>query len=195
MLASLFARRFPSELGHSSWLSQTNIQHSRGESERHFMDYNPKPCSRATLHLYNISPHPPHQWWWCQWWWPRLQLYSVAAFHCFFAIIERLPVVVSRRYLSICGKVISGRSSTAPYRSRKEQASAKLGQSVGPELLGSAGGAIFPGGEKVEGRARCWMRVKWMESQTFAGVKLQNTGTRITSGFGVQNKNKFRQSL
>lgn len=63
------------------------------------------------------------------------------------------PVVVSRRYLSICWKVISGRSSTAPYRSRNEQTSAKLGQSGGPELLSSTGAAIFPGGEKQEGRA------------------------------------------
>lgn len=65
------------------------------------------------------------------------------------------PVLVSRRYLSICGKVISGRSSAAPYRSRNEQTSAKLGQSAGPELLTTTGAAIFPGGEKQEGRARC----------------------------------------
>lgn len=65
------------------------------------------------------------------------------------------PVVVSRRYLSICGKVISGRSKAAPYRSRNEQTSAKLGQSAGPELLTTTGAAIFPGGEKQEGRARC----------------------------------------
>ena len=65
------------------------------------------------------------------------------------------PVLVSRRYLSICGKVISGRSSAAPYRSKNEQTSAKLGQSAGPELLTTTGAAIFPGGEKQEGRARC----------------------------------------
>lgn len=64
------------------------------------------------------------------------------------------PVVVSRRYLSICGKVISGRSSAAPYRSKNEQTSAKLGQSAGPELLITIGAAIFPGGENQEGRAR-----------------------------------------
>lgn len=64
------------------------------------------------------------------------------------------PVVVSRRYRSICGKVISGRSSAAPYRSRNEQTSAKLGYSAGPELLTTTGAAIFPGGEKQEGRAR-----------------------------------------
>ena len=72
------------------------------------------------------------------------------------ATTDLLPVVVSRRYLSICGKVISGRSSVAPYRSRNEQTSAKLGQSAGPELLTTTGAAIFPGGEKREGRARCW---------------------------------------
>ncbi|TKS80536.1 Glycerophosphodiester phosphodiesterase domain-containing protein 5 [Collichthys lucidus] len=89
---------------------------------------------------------------------------SCTAFHHFFApttatTTDHSPVVVSRRYLSICGKVISGRSSVAPYRSRNEQTSAKLGQSAGPELLTTTGAAIFPGGEKQEGRARCGMRL------------------------------------
>lgn len=47
---------------------------------------------------------------------------------------------------------MSGRSSAGPYRSRNEQTSAKLGHSGGPELLTTAGAAIFPGGEKREGR-------------------------------------------
>lgn len=65
------------------------------------------------------------------------------------------PVVVSRRYLSISGKVISGRSRAAPYRSKNEQTSAKLGQSAGPELRTTTEAAIFPGGEKQEGRGCC----------------------------------------
>ncbi len=88
------------------------------------------------------------------------------------ATADPLPVVVSRRYLSICGKVISGRSSAAPYRSRNEQTSAKLGQSAGPELLTNTGAAIFPGGERTGGEgslldATVCERNEWRERSSY----------------------------
>lgn len=92
------------------------------------------------------------------------------------------PVVVSRRYLSISGKVISGRSRAAPYRSKNEQTSAKLGQSAGPELRTTTEAAIFPGGEKQEGRGCCqdatvYAIERSTEGRTSTSVKLD--GSRV----------------
>lgn len=102
------------------------------------------------------------------------------------------PVVVSRRYLSICGKVISGRSSAAPYRSRNEQTSAKLGQSGGPELLNTAGAAIFPGGEKQEGRARLAAGMRLCANEMNGGSEA-STGVRLHGGRARSFRSRLSQ--
>lgn len=72
-----------------------------------------------------------------------------------------VPVAVSCRYRSICGKVSSGRSSAGPYRSRKEQTTAKLGHKPGQELAAAAGAAMFffsffSNGRGESGGERAW---------------------------------------
>lgn len=53
------------------------------------------------------------------------------------------PDDVSCKYPSIWGKVISGRSRAAPYRSKNEQTTAKLGLRPGGRPAGAPGAAIF----------------------------------------------------